>query len=84
MSRKSNNPRKNMPPHGNRKYPWAKWQDGKARWVNAADYGVSAKTLAKVVTNRSLRIGREIDARVDVDRVWIQFGSKRKKTVVAA
>lgn len=39
------------PPHGNRKYPWERWSDGKWREVDPSVYGVSPEALKSVVVN---------------------------------
>jgi len=61
--------------HGNRKYPWEKWQDGKTHQaVQGRHFACSPEKFRHLLTSRASRRGLKVSPRVKGDVVWFQFG----------
>lgn len=67
------------PTHPNAVYPWAKWRDGKPRWIRKGkDFTCSPVSMRKQIWNYACRNGLKAETSIDFDRnrVWFQLGGK--------
>jgi hypothetical protein len=65
---------KEMPPHGNRKYPWDKWQNGRIHVAKRGeDFEIDVEEFRKSVNVRASKVGMKATTRVNGDTVTFRF-----------
>lgn len=60
--------------HGNAKYPWDEWQDGRTRRIaRGEDFEVEAKVMQGQIKVRGSKVGRRTATNVQGDAVVFTF-----------
>jgi hypothetical protein len=63
-----------MPPHGNRRYPWERWQDGRKHTVrHGKHFHIDPENFRRSVIVRARSRGLKAVTRVNGDAVTFQF-----------
>lgn len=66
-----------LPAHGNTKYPWVRWTNGKThKAVRLIDFDVSADSFRSLLRVRAMNYNLKVTTRVRGDAVWFQFSAK--------
>lgn len=65
--------------HGNKKYPWEQWQDGKVwQLVRGEDYTLPDLTMQKCIQTRAARVGMKANTSRNEEGLVIQFHPRPK------
>lgn len=66
-----------MPVHGNSKYPWHLWANGKThKVVRGMDFETSTETFRRTLGSHACAHNLKVTTRVRGDAVWFQFSAK--------
>lgn len=57
--------------HGNAKYPWTKWFDGKAHKIKPAKYGRGIEAFRRQISAKAGSHGKRAITRVDGEFVYV-------------
>ncbi len=63
-----------MPPHGNRLYPWDRWEDGRKHKARRGQhFAIPVETFRRSLAVRARRRKKQVTTRVKGDVVTFQF-----------